>query len=135
MADVTYGEVAVQDAMPESGGRTSPLYGLVEGIMRDQDKWRSARCIAYYAEKQPASGAANQLRTKFGRKIEDSGLRFQVSRVNVKKGGETLERHGLWVYYDPDRVVPGEMEKHVVKEREKARKQAEKVKERNRVAA
>jgi hypothetical protein len=126
--DVSYGEFAVADEMPEGAGRTSPLYGLVRDITADEDKWKKAICIAHYGDKQPASGAANQLRAKFGRKIEDDGLTFAVRLVNVKKGGETTERHGLWVYYDPSKIVPGEMEKHVANERAKARKQAEKVK-------
>ena len=126
--DVSYGEFAVADEMPEGAGRTSPLYGLVREIAANEDKWQKAVCIAHYAEKQPASGAANQLRAKFGRKIEDSGYTFAVRLVNVRKDGETAERHGLWVYYDPNKIVPGEMEKHVENERAKARKQAEKVK-------
>jgi len=126
--DVSYGEFAVAEEMPEGAGRTSPLYGLVRDIAANENKWKKAICIAHYAEKQPASGAANQLRAKFGRKIEDSGYTFAVRLVNVKKDGETTERHGLWVYYDPAQVKEGEMEKHVANERAKARKQAEKVK-------
>src|SRR5262245_49046099 len=127
--DVQYGEVAVADSMPSGGGRKSPLYGLVDAIVADEDKWRSARCIAHYAEKTAAGGAADVLRGKFGRKIEDGGLEFAVRKVNVRDAeGDVHERHGLWVYYDPDKIVPGQMDAHVANEKAKAKRANDKAK-------
>lgn len=129
--DVAYGEVAVKDEMPDSaGGRATPLSGLVMDIVRDENKHRTARCIAHYGEKTAASGAAAALRAKYGRKIEDRGLEFGVRRVTVKNGsGHPEDRHGLWVYYDPEKVVSGEWDKHAANEKEKSRKAAAKAKE------
>lgn len=127
--DVQYGEVAVATEMPAGGGRRSPLYGLVNDIIEDPEKWNTARCIANYAEKTPASGAANVLRAKYGRKIEDKGLEFAVRKVNITdENGNTYGRNGLWVYYDPEAAVEGEWEKHVSAERAKAHRANEKAK-------
>lgn len=123
MSDVTYGEIAVEQFMPE-GGRRSPLHEFVEDIGRNPEKHKSARCVASYDDKTKANSDAVMLRNKYGRKIEDRGYNFAVRKVTLPnpETGELEERHGLWIYHDPGQIVAGEWEKHEAKMKEQARK-------------
>lgn len=136
MSTTVYGEIAEADAIPRPAfnpGRTSPLNVEVDKILANPDKIGKATCIAHYEGKTAAGGAANVLRQRYGRSIKAKGLEFAVRKVTVRnpETNEIEERHGLWVYNDPDRIEDGEWDKHVVQEQARQ----EKVNAKNREAA
>ena len=117
MGDVEYGFIQTADEIPGGrGGRGgSRLNDMVDEIIEHGEK--GAYCIAVYVKKTAAGGAANVMRQRYGRNIGVRGLTFASRRTKLENGDE---RTGLWVYYDPDAVVDGELAKH--EKIEKARK-------------
>jgi len=110
--EVMYGFLAEQDELPEGRhmGRASALNDNVEQILARGTK--SAVCIAAYAKKTAASAAANVLRQRYGRSPTVRGLEFASRKVTVEIDGEATERFGLWVAYDPSRIIEGHRELH-----------------------
>jgi hypothetical protein len=101
-----YGELAVQESIPvpENGeGRSSPLRNAVEAIRANPDKHGMAICIAAYNDKATAAANANNLKSRYGNRVDIGGFEFASRKVNLS--GE--DKHGVWVYYDPSKMVPG----------------------------
>lgn len=110
--EVLYGFLVEQDEMPEGRhmGRASALNDNVEKILERGTK--GAVCIAAYGKKTAASAAANVMRQRYGRTATVRGLEFASRKVVVEIDGEQVERFGLWVTYDPSRIIEGHRELH-----------------------
>lgn len=112
----------VFDELPERAARSSAIEEQLAKIQADPEKIGKAICIAQYGEQTAATAAANILRKRHG-KPEANGWWFGTRKVTVP--GETDERAGLFVRFDPARIVPGEAEKHTEEKaaREKANRE------------
>lgn len=126
-----YGILAVKDEVPRAtrgpgSARTSPLSQTVETVMADDSNHGKAVCIALYDTASACSGGAATLRARFGRKPTVRGLTFSTRKQSVRENGEVLDKHALWMVYNPDQVIEGEWEDHQAAEAQKAAEKASK---------
>ena len=121
--------------MPRGGGRgSSPLNDQVSKVkakvdeMGDEakDRWM---LIGRYGKPTAAGAAANVLRQRFGRSQEADGLEFAVRPID---GGQT---RGLFVRYNPDKIVPGALDEHRRSEESRIKALAERRDERKAASA
>lgn len=125
MGDVEYGLIDKQPEMPGNArGSMSPLNTLVEQILGDASLHKQAILIAKYGQQTAAGAAANVLRQRYGKSLAVKGLEFRSARVPNE------DKTGLWVYCDPDKVVPGHLEKHQESEKERKARVQENAKKR-----
>lgn len=118
--DVKYETIVMSD-LPERPPRGSQIEEKLAEIQGDASLVGKYACIAQYAQPTAATAAANILRKRHG-KPEANGWWFGTRKVQVE--GEEKERTGLFVSFDPKRIVAGEREKHEAEkaERDKAAK-------------
>lgn len=114
--DVKYEIIVVED-LPERPARNSQIEEKLAEVQGDTALVGKYVCIAQYAQQTAATAAANILRKRHGQP-EANGWWFGTRKVKVN--GEDTERAGLFVSFDPRRVVAGEREKH---EAEKAQRE------------
>lgn len=113
--DVDY-TLEVFDDLPESAivQRTSPLEDQLEKVVRDSPEAHGNETspgkfvrIGSYANGTAASAAANVLRKRHGRSPAVEGFEFRTARTDDKTGDP---RTGLFVRYNPTKIVPGARE-------------------------
>lgn len=116
--DVKY-ETIVVDDLPERPPRGSQIEEKLAEIKANTALNGKYACIAQYAQPTAATAAANILRKRHG-KPGANGWWFGTRKVKVP--GEDTERTGLFVSYDPTKIVEGELAKHEAEkaERDKA---------------
>lgn len=127
--DVRY-DTIVMDDLPERAVHGSKIEEGVTAVKNDPALVGKFVCIAQYAQPTAATAAANILRKRHGWESV-AGLWFGTRKVPGQNGDP--DRTGLFVSFDPAKVVPGEAEKHAAqkaeRERTAAAKRAEKAKE------
>lgn len=104
-------ELEEWDALPEKepgqrGERSSALTRNIETIV-EKNLVNKPLCIAKYANRSGAPSAIGTLRKRYGGNIKVQGFEFAIRRVNMEVGGQSVKGYGLFVTYDPSKVVAG----------------------------
>lgn len=116
-------ETLVMDDLPERPPRGSQIEEKLAEIKADTAARGKYACIAQYGQPTAATAAANILRKRHG-KPEVAGWWFGTRKVKLE--GESEERTGLFVSYDPSRIVAGAAEVHAKEKAERERAAADK---------
>lgn len=121
---VSVGEVGAD--LPAGGrGTYSNLHDIVAQVMGDPQYQNRPLCIADYPDtdegRQRAVSAVQSLRQKYGYSSDATGNKF--SSAKVRPSGSEEDRRGVWVIYDPSKVVEGAKAAHDAKVAEAGQKQ------------
>lgn len=111
--DVDYTLEIIEGDLPPAGhggggGRTSPLELKLEELKGREDAFGKWVLIGKYGKATAAGAAANVLRQRHGRNANAEGFEFAYRKID--QGGSSV--NGLFVRYDPTKVVEGAMDLH-----------------------
>lgn len=104
------------------GNRTSPLELKLEELKGREDAHGKWVLIGKYGKATAAGAAANVLRQRHGRNANAEGFEFAYRKIDDGNGSHI---NGLFVRFDPTKVVPGAMEQHVADEAKRVAELAE----------
>lgn len=90
------------------GNRTSPLELKLDELKGREDAHGKWVLIGKYGKATAAGAAANVLRIRHGRNANAEGFEFAYRKID--QDGSHV--NGLFVRYDPEKIVPGAKEAH-----------------------